>query len=68
MHNYLEAQQVFPPGYLSNQPYVDGATDTAPGWGWASFILPFVESGTIYSTINFGLPLQIRKTRPPSRT
>jgi prepilin-type N-terminal cleavage/methylation domain-containing protein len=58
LHNYLDAHQVFPPGYLSGQPYVDGATDTAPGWGWASFILPFVEGTNIYESINFALPIQ----------
>jgi prepilin-type N-terminal cleavage/methylation domain-containing protein/prepilin-type processing-associated H-X9-DG protein len=58
MQNYHDAHQMFPAGYLSGQPYVDGATDTSPGWGWASFILPFLEGSNIYSVINFSLPLQ----------
>src|SRR5438876_1072067 len=39
MHGYHDANKAFPPGYLATGPYVDGATDTAPGWGWAAFIL-----------------------------
>src|SRR3954462_9747765 len=45
LHNYHDAYQKFPPGY------VDGNTDrnstpdndVGPGWGWASFILPYLE-------------------------
>jgi prepilin-type N-terminal cleavage/methylation domain-containing protein/prepilin-type processing-associated H-X9-DG protein len=64
MQNYQDAHQVFPPGYLSAQPYVDGATDTAPGFGWATFILPFVEGGNLYSATNFNLPLQDPQNAP----
>src|SRR5271166_4097594 len=48
LHNYHDANQSLPPGYFSTMPYVDGATDTAPGWGWAAFLLPYLEQGNVY--------------------
>src|SRR5690242_4420082 len=39
LHGYHDVQKGFPPGYLANVPYRDGATDTSPGWGWAAFVL-----------------------------
>ena len=35
MHNYHDSNSSFPPSYLASGAYSDGATDTAPGWGWA---------------------------------
>src|SRR5438105_8342998 len=47
-HNYHDANHAFPPGYRASAPYSDGATDTAPGWGWAAFLLPYVEQDNLY--------------------
>ena len=55
MHSYHDANGTFPPGY------VDGNTnrnstpdnDVGPGWGWGSFILPYIEQGNLYTQINF---------------
>src|SRR5271166_1050306 len=41
--NYHDGHKQFPPGYLASAPYMDGATDTSPGWGWAAFLLPYLE-------------------------
>jgi prepilin-type N-terminal cleavage/methylation domain-containing protein/prepilin-type processing-associated H-X9-DG protein len=57
-HNYHDAQQTFPPGYLAVSSYSDGATDTAPGWGWAAFLLPYLEQDNLYRQINFAQPVQ----------
>src|SRR5437899_8876337 len=38
MHAFHDANKVLPPGYWASGSYVDGANDTAPGWGWAAFI------------------------------
>ncbi len=57
-HNYHDAQQSFPPGYLAISSYSDGATDTAPGWGWAAFLLPYLEQDNLYRQINFAQPVQ----------
>ena len=32
LHNYHDAVLVFPPGYLTTSKFIDGETDTAPGW------------------------------------
>src|SRR5690242_14648344 len=53
LHNYHDSQQALPPGYLAFSSYSDGATDTAPGWGWAAFILPYLEQEPLYRQINF---------------
>src|SRR5205807_10426172 len=55
LHNYPDANLRFPPGY------VDGNTNPAstpdnvvgPGWGWCSFLLPFLEQSSVYNQINF---------------
>jgi prepilin-type N-terminal cleavage/methylation domain-containing protein/prepilin-type processing-associated H-X9-DG protein len=58
LHNYHDAHQCFPPGYRASGPYYDGATDTAPGWGWQAFILPQVEQDNLYHQLNFNQPVQ----------
>jgi prepilin-type N-terminal cleavage/methylation domain-containing protein/prepilin-type processing-associated H-X9-DG protein len=57
LHNYHDANNEFPAGY------VDGNTNSAstpnndvgPGWGWASSLLPYVEQGNVYNQINFNI-------------
>jgi prepilin-type N-terminal cleavage/methylation domain-containing protein/prepilin-type processing-associated H-X9-DG protein len=56
--NYAEAMRTFPPGYCAAGAYVDGATDTTPGWGWAAFLLPHMEQAPVYSGIQFTLPIE----------
>jgi prepilin-type N-terminal cleavage/methylation domain-containing protein/prepilin-type processing-associated H-X9-DG protein len=58
LHNYHGTHKHFPPGYTAAGPYVDGASDTAPGWGWAAFLLPELEQQNLYARINFSLPVQ----------
>src|ERR1700737_1514161 len=53
LHNYHDANRSFPPGYLASGPYSDGFTDTAPGWGWAAFLLPYIEQDNLHRQINF---------------
>jgi prepilin-type processing-associated H-X9-DG protein len=50
--NYHDTQQSLPPGYLAFPSFSDGATDTAPGWGWAGFILPQLEQEPLYRQID----------------
>src|SRR5262245_22171801 len=42
-HQYHDTYQSLPPGYRASASYVDGATDTSPGWGWSTFLLPYLE-------------------------
>ena len=57
--NYQDALGAYPPGYIASIAYIDGASDTSPGWGWASMILPQFEQATVYSAINFSLAVQV---------
>jgi prepilin-type processing-associated H-X9-DG protein len=58
LHNFHNDFGRFPPGYSSTLVYVDGATDTAPGWGWGAYLLPYIEQDNIHKQIRFDLPIQ----------
>jgi prepilin-type N-terminal cleavage/methylation domain-containing protein/prepilin-type processing-associated H-X9-DG protein len=47
-HNYHDTNQKLPPGYTATAAY----PGTAPGWGWGTYILPFLEQGNLYQRIN----------------
>ncbi len=50
LHNFNLANDKFPSGYRS----LTGSTDDkGPGWGWAAYILPFMEENTVFKQINF---------------
>jgi prepilin-type N-terminal cleavage/methylation domain-containing protein/prepilin-type processing-associated H-X9-DG protein len=58
LHNYHDAVLAFPPGYIAASKFIDAETDTAPGWSWASMILPQLDQSPLYSSINLWLPVQ----------
>src|SRR4051794_16362735 len=58
LHNHHLAKRHFPPGYVAVLTYSDGATDTAPGWSWATSILPYIEEGPLYKTLSLSLPIE----------
>ncbi len=58
LHNYQDALGSFPMSYMARGRFVDGATDTAPGWGWGSMILPQLEQGPLFAAVNVGLPVE----------
>jgi prepilin-type N-terminal cleavage/methylation domain-containing protein/prepilin-type processing-associated H-X9-DG protein len=58
LQNYHDANRSFPPGYFAAGPYSDGATDTAPGWGWGALILPFMEQDNLARQLNLSKPVQ----------
>jgi prepilin-type processing-associated H-X9-DG protein/prepilin-type N-terminal cleavage/methylation domain-containing protein len=53
-HSYHESNQCLPPGYSATAAY----PDTTPGWGWAAYLLPYVEQNNLYVQLNFSQPLQ----------
>jgi prepilin-type processing-associated H-X9-DG protein len=55
LHGYHDTVGAFPMGYATGGPFVNGATDTAPGWSWAAMILPQVEQVPLFNAANFGL-------------
>jgi prepilin-type N-terminal cleavage/methylation domain-containing protein/prepilin-type processing-associated H-X9-DG protein len=48
-HNYALTYEAFPPGY--------NGVGANPGWGWAAFLLPFVEQQALYNQL--GLPTSV---------
>ena len=67
LHNFESANQHFPPGFSStpttngNVPsgvFINPETwNAAPGWGWAAFLLPFMEGNNIHDQIDFETPI-----------
>ena len=66
LHNYHDVSKVFPPGntYFSSRNSANPLVGTAPAscspaniyhgmMGWPAFILPQIEGGSLYSTIDF---------------
>ena len=54
LHNYHDACQTFPPGALQTPLSTKPSVSTAPGsHNWKIDILPYIELGTIYSSLNF---------------
>jgi len=52
-HSYHDTNRALPPGYLATATY----PDTSPGWGWGTFLLPFLEQGKVYNQLNLGKPI-----------
>lgn len=57
LHNYHDAFQKFPPGYLSNGVTEMQPTDaeTGTGFSWMTMLLPMVEQDTVYDDFDFSL-------------
>jgi prepilin-type N-terminal cleavage/methylation domain-containing protein/prepilin-type processing-associated H-X9-DG protein len=53
-HSYHTSKKSLPPGYIASAPY----PDTTPGWGWGSFLLPYIEQDNLYRLIDFKQPIQ----------
>ena len=61
LHSYHGANKMFPPGYVdgNTDPASTPDNDVGPGWGWASFLLPDLEQGSVYRQINFNQPVGV---------
>src|SRR5262245_10686317 len=62
LHSYHDANNYFPPGYVdgntskkATDPAYTPDNDVGPGWGWAAFLLPYLEQNNVYSQINFSV-------------
>jgi prepilin-type N-terminal cleavage/methylation domain-containing protein/prepilin-type processing-associated H-X9-DG protein len=57
LHNYHNGKLCFPPGYTDgNTVAASNATyDVGPSWGWASYILPYLDETNTWSQINFSV-------------
>jgi prepilin-type N-terminal cleavage/methylation domain-containing protein/prepilin-type processing-associated H-X9-DG protein len=61
LHSYHDTNKSFPAGYIdgNTNPASTPDNDVGPGWGWASFLLPFLEQGNVYKQINFSAPVGV---------
>jgi prepilin-type N-terminal cleavage/methylation domain-containing protein len=55
LHSYHDVNNGFPSGYVdrNTDPSSTPDNDLGPGWGWASYLLPYVEQDNVYKQINF---------------
>ena len=78
MLSYESVHRHFPNGYTSTQTsdgsvpagvFVNPATwDAAPGWGWGSHLLPFIEANNLAEAIDYGAPTWDGSLREHIRT
>lgn len=59
LHNYHDTFNCFPPGYLGDPPNeaagcgsINKTVAAPPGWGWAVFILPYVDQAPLYNQLD----------------
>ncbi|HLJ10956.1 MAG TPA: DUF1559 domain-containing protein [Planctomycetaceae bacterium] len=66
LHNYHATLQVFPPGYVdrNGNPNSTPDNDQGPGWGWATFLLPYMEQSPVYDRINFNQGVAVGPNAP----
>jgi prepilin-type processing-associated H-X9-DG protein len=59
LHNYHDTIGHFPPGYSDGNidPNSTPDKDVGPGWGWAAYLLPYVEQDVLYKQIDFTQPV-----------
>jgi prepilin-type N-terminal cleavage/methylation domain-containing protein/prepilin-type processing-associated H-X9-DG protein len=59
LHDHHDTKNLFPPGYVDGNTNPDSTpdNDVGPGWGWASFLLPYLEQDNVYNQINFSQPV-----------
>jgi prepilin-type N-terminal cleavage/methylation domain-containing protein/prepilin-type processing-associated H-X9-DG protein len=57
LHSYHDTLKMFPPGYIdgNTNPNSTPDNDVGPGWGWASYLLPYLEQRNLYNQINFNV-------------
>src|SRR6266568_2545116 len=55
LHNHHDTMGWFPPGYVdgNTNPNSTPDNDVGPGWGWAAFLLPYLEQQSVFNQINF---------------
>lgn len=78
LHNYHETHSTLPAGYYSygtnngtgpGWANIDPTTwDAAPGWGWGTMILPFIDQTALYSELVIDLPIWAPANVAPVRS
>lgn len=57
LHHYHDCLKTLPSGYLWKVTSPDDPLETAPGWGWAALILPYLEHGSLAERIDWQKPV-----------
>jgi prepilin-type N-terminal cleavage/methylation domain-containing protein len=58
LHGYHDASGSFPAGYLWRTTVPDDPSNTAPGWGWAALLLPYLEQSSLSQQIQPSIPVE----------
>jgi prepilin-type processing-associated H-X9-DG protein len=53
LHNYHDVNNGLPPGYQAQA--APDNSDLGPGWGWAAYLLDYLEQGNLRKAIRFDL-------------
>jgi prepilin-type N-terminal cleavage/methylation domain-containing protein len=69
LHNYHDTFGWFPPGYIdgNTDPSSTPDNDVGPGWGWAAFLLPYLEQQNLYNQIDFRQGVGLGSNVAPSQ-
>jgi prepilin-type N-terminal cleavage/methylation domain-containing protein/prepilin-type processing-associated H-X9-DG protein len=61
LHHYHDTNRMFPSGYVdgNTNPNSTPDNDVGPGWGWAAYLLPYVEQDNIFKQIDFTKPVGV---------
>ena len=68
LQNYHDALGTFPMSYAARSPFKNGATDTAPGWGWGTLTLPQLEQSSTSNAVNFSASVEDLRNTTVGRT
>jgi prepilin-type processing-associated H-X9-DG protein len=52
LHNYHERHKMFPPGSVPHHDGTNTYVDQAASWCWMSFILPDIDQGPVFETLD----------------
>jgi prepilin-type N-terminal cleavage/methylation domain-containing protein/prepilin-type processing-associated H-X9-DG protein len=53
-HNYHNASESLPPGYQATAVF----PATTRGWGWAAYLLPYIEENNLFASLNLAQPVE----------
>ena len=59
LHNYHDTRGFLPSGYVDGNTDANSTpdNDVGPGWGWAAYLLPYIEQDNVYRQIDFNQPV-----------
>jgi prepilin-type N-terminal cleavage/methylation domain-containing protein/prepilin-type processing-associated H-X9-DG protein len=68
LHAYHDTVKHFPPGYMATNATADPNFNTAPGWGWGALILPYLDQGPLYGSMDLAIRANLPITDPSVAT